>query len=146
MYLFAIGRKLTLREIRQPWLYTNTRLDVLFDMKPHIRRDFQKNKIVKQYYFEYSLMNNSMPVMLLNMVKYLFGINRNFRSESPAAGQQPRLGHLDYKDVSQSDPFIKTHEVKNTKNFMNQEAETRTFDQISKHEFNQESSMGVDAK
>ena len=113
--------------------------DVLFEMRPHIRRDFKKNKIVKQYYYEYSAMNNTMGVMLLNMVKYLFCINRNFRSDKPAPGQLPRLGHLEFKDVPQSDPFIKVHEVNNTKNFMNQEAETRSFDQISKHEY-----MGVD--
>jgi len=72
----------------------------LFDTKPRIRRDFDKDKLVQHNYYEYSLNNNTTPIMLKNIVKFIFGVSRNFRSGSPVVdGQKPRLGHLEYMDT-----------------------------------------------
>jgi hypothetical protein len=30
LHLFAVGRKMTLLEVAQPWLYTQTRIDTVF--------------------------------------------------------------------------------------------------------------------
>jgi hypothetical protein len=103
LYLFAIGRKLTLREIRQPQLYTKSRQEILFIRKPRVRRDFQNNKMITKYFYEYSLTNNTMPIMMKNIVKFIFGIDRNFRSDVPVSGQKPRIGHQEYRETPGSD-------------------------------------------
>ena len=76
-------------------------MDVLFDLRPHISRNYQKNKIEKILYYEYNAVNNTMGVMITNIVKFIIGINRNFRSDSPVPSKELRLGHpaCDFKDV-----------------------------------------------
>merc|ERR1711957_521267 len=104
--LYVIGRSLSIREVRAPWLYTRTKLDVLFDIKMHMMRDPKENRIKKVFFYEFSKHNNTMPIFILNLIKFFIGIGGNFRSEEPYNGQKVRLSHKKYQHMGHHEPTI----------------------------------------
>lgn len=83
LYLFAVGRKMTLPEVAQPWLYSQSRIDSVFKISP---RDIFYNKgpemFMKQvYYLDYHDDSSELPWMINALVMFLVGYHSGVRNE-----------------------------------------------------------------